>query len=182
MNCKNWICRTSRANREQNAHRPVQPNGFTLMELLIVMAIITILMLLAIPTVGALRKNGNRLSAIKSIQAIQTAQSMYTQNFPANGYACSLGSLGGDSSAGAPTPTSAQILKQDLASGFKDGYIFAITNCTKVNVNGADRITSYTITAVPQTVGKTGDSGFCGDDSSIKSDPAGGTNCTQLVQ
>jgi type IV pilus assembly protein PilA len=176
MNRKKSNCRTRRANRF------MQPNGFTLMELLIVMAIILILMLLAIPTVGALRKNGNRLSAIKSIQAIQTAESMYMQNYPANGYACSLTALGGDPAAGAPSATASQLLKADITSGFKDGYIFAITNCTKVTVNGTDRITSYTITAVPQTVGKTGDSGFCGDDNGLKSDPAGGTNCTQLVQ
>jgi type IV pilus assembly protein PilA len=176
MNRKNRKSNTRRANRA------IQFNGFTLMELLIVMAIITILMLLAIPTVGALRKNGNRLSAIKSIQAIQTAESMYAQNYPSNGYACSLTALGGDPSAGAPSPTSAQFLKADITSGFKDGYIFAITNCTKVSASGTDRITSYTVTAVPQTVGKTGDSGFCADDNGIKSDPAGGTNCTQMVQ
>jgi prepilin-type N-terminal cleavage/methylation domain-containing protein len=48
-----------------------EPNGFTLMELLIVMAIIAILMLIAIPTVGSLKKSANRLSAIQSIRAIQ---------------------------------------------------------------------------------------------------------------
>ncbi|MGA3080103.1 MAG: prepilin-type N-terminal cleavage/methylation domain-containing protein [Terracidiphilus sp.] len=176
MNRKNWNLSTRRVNRNR------QPNGFTLMELLIVMAIILILMLLAIPTVGALRKNGNRLSAIKSIQAIQTAESMYAQNYPANGYACSLSALGGDTGAGAPSATAAQFLKADITSGFKDGYVFAITNCTKVNVGGTDRITSYTITAVPQTIGKTGDSGYCGDDNGIKYDPTGGTNCTQMLQ
>ena len=51
-----------------------QPNGFTLMELLIVMAIIVILTLLAIPTVGAFRRSANKISAIKSIQAIQMAR------------------------------------------------------------------------------------------------------------
>jgi type IV pilus assembly protein PilA len=176
MNRKNWklpICRS---------RRNAPPNGFTLMELLIVMAIILILMLLAIPTIGSLRKNGNRLSALASIRAIQNAENMYQQNYPTNGYACSLAALGGEPSAGAPSATASQFLKADITSGFKDGYIFAITNCTKVNVGGTDRITSYTVTAVPQTVGKTGDSGFCGDDSSIKSDPTGGTNCTQLVQ
>ena len=48
-----------------------QPNGFTLMELLIVMAIIAILMLIAIPTVGSLTKKANDLSAIASIRAIR---------------------------------------------------------------------------------------------------------------
>jgi type IV pilus assembly protein PilA len=176
MNRKNCNSTTHRVNRNR------QPNGFTLMELLIVMAIILILMLLAIPTIGALRKNANQLSAKKSIQAIQTAETMYSSSYPVNGYACALTALGGDPTAGAPSPTAAQLLRADITSGFKDGYIFAITNCTKVNVGGTDRITSYTITAVPQTVGKTGDSGFCADDNGMKSDPTGGTNCTQLIQ
>jgi type IV pilus assembly protein PilA len=159
------------------------PNGFTLMELLIVMAIIAILMLIAIPTVGSLKKNANRLSAIQSIRAIQQAQMQYESTYPANGYACQLSALGGDPSAGAPSPTAAQILQPDITSGFKSGYIFTIGNCQKVTVNGTDRITGYTVTGVPQTVGKTGDSGFCSDQfGTIKSDPTGGANCTQLVQ
>ena len=52
-----------------------------------------------------------------------------------------------------------------------------------MTVNGTDRITGYTVTAVPQTVGKTGDSGYCSDETGIiKYDPAGGTNCTQSLQ
>ena len=172
----------NRRKSKSCTRRAVQPNGFTLMELLIVMAIITILMLLAIPTFSAVTKRGNHLSALASIRAIQEAETMYSSNYPTYGYACSLPALGGESSAGAPSPTAAQILKADITSGFKNGYIFAITNCTKVTTSGTDRITSYTITAVPQTIGKTGDNGYCADDSSIKSAPAGGTNCTQLVQ
>jgi type IV pilus assembly protein PilA len=108
---------------------------------------------------------------------------MYSTTYPSNGYACSLTALGGDSTSGPPSPTAAQILQPDIVSGFKSGYIITISNCSKVNVNGTDRITGYTVTAIPQTVGKTGDSGFCGDDSGpIKADPTGGTNCTQLVQ
>ena len=68
----------------------------------------------------------------------------------------------------------------DLASGVKSGYIFTITNCTKVNNGGTDRITGYQVTAIPLTVGQTGDRAYCGDQSgSIKFDPAGGTNCSQ---
>jgi type IV pilus assembly protein PilA len=173
MHCTNWKLRRRRA---------VEPNGFTLMELLIVMAIVVILTLLAIPTVSSFRKSGNKLSARKSVLAIQMAENMYAQNYPTAGYTCSLAALGGDPSAGAPTPAAAQLLKSDLTSGFKDGYIFNVTNCTKVTAGGSDRITSYSITAVPQTVGKTGDIGFCADDAAIKIDPTGGTNCTQLDQ
>jgi type IV pilus assembly protein PilA len=158
-------------------------NGFTLMELLIVIAIILILMLMAIPTIGSLKKSANRTSAIQSIRAIQQAEMQYESTYPANGYTCTLAALGGDPSAGAASPTAAQILQGDLTSGFKSGYVFTINNCTKVTVNGTDRITGYTVTAVPQTVGKTGDSGYCSDQfGTIKYDPTGGTNCTQLVQ
>jgi type IV pilus assembly protein PilA len=158
-------------------------NGFTLMELLIVMAIIAILMLIAIPTVGSLKKRADDLSAVKSIQAIQQAEMQYESTYPANGYSCTLAALGGEPSAGAPSPTGAQLLQGDLTSGFKSGYLFSISNCSKVTVNSTDRFTGYTVTAVPQTVGKTGDRGFCSDQfGTIKVDPAGGTNCTQPLQ
>jgi type IV pilus assembly protein PilA len=166
--------------RAQDSHTY---NGFTLMELLIVMAIIAILMLIAIPTVGGLKKYANDLSARASVRAIFQAEMQYDSTYPANGYACSLATLGGDPSAGAPAATAAQMLQPDLASGSKSGYLFNVANCTKVTINGTDRYTGYTITAVPQTLGKTGDRGYCSDQfGTIKFDPAGGTNCSQPLQ
>ena len=175
MNRTNSNCRTCRS---------IQSNGFTLMELLIVISIILILMLMAIPTMGNMRKQGNETSAIQSIRAISMAQVQYESTYPANGYACTLAALGGDPSAGPPSPTAAQMLQSDLASGFKSGYIFSIGNCTKVSINGQDRVTGYTVTAIPQTVGKSGNRGFCSDQygGAPKYDPAGGTNCTQQLQ
>src|ERR1035437_8978263 len=113
MNRKNWKCRTRRANRD------LQPNGFTLVELLIVIAIILILMLMAIPTIGSLKKQANETSAINSVQVVAKAQMQYESTFPSNGYACSLASLGGDPKSGAPTPAAAQLLQPDLSSGIK---------------------------------------------------------------
>jgi type IV pilus assembly protein PilA len=178
MNCTNSNCRTGRANHS------IQPNGFTLMELLIVISIILILMLMAIPTMGNMRRQGNETSAIQSIRAISMAQIQYESTYPANGFACTLAALGGDPNSGPPSPAAAQMLQGDLSSGFKSGYIFTIGNCTKVSINGTDRITGYTVTAVPQTVGKSGNRGFCSDQfgGAPKYDPAGGTNCTQLLQ
>jgi type IV pilus assembly protein PilA len=144
------------------------------------MAIIAILMLIAIPTMGNMTRYANETSAIKSVQAINLAQSQYSTTFPSNGFACSLTALGGDQHAGPPTPTSAHVLDQGLASGVKSGYQFSITNCVKNTSNGNDRVTGYTIIAQPLTVGKTGNRTFCGDDGGeIKVDPTGGTNCTQ---
>ena len=168
----------SRGRRD--ARRTVKSNGFTLMELLIVMAIIAILMLIAIPTMGNMKKYANETSAQASIRAINLAQSQYESTYPANGYACSLQALGGDPKSGPPSPTNAQVLHVDLATGIKSGYSFSIGNCTKVNNNGTDRITGYTVTATPLTVGQSGNRSFCSDQfGAIKFDPAGGTNCTQ---
>jgi type IV pilus assembly protein PilA len=115
-----------------------------------------------------------------SLRAIQAAEVQYQTNYPANGFACSLTVLGGNPGSGPPTAQAAQVLQTSLASGQKDGYTFNITNCTKANTaNNQDLFTSYEITAVPQTIGKTGHRGFCMDMSGeIKADPAGGTNCT----
>lgn len=165
------------------ARRSDLSNGFTLMELLIVMAIITILMLLAIPTTQAIFKHAHELAAKKSLQTIEQAQLMYQGRYPANGFACRLSDLGGDPSAGSPSPTAAQLIPQDLAGGSKTGYLFTIVNCTKVTQNGSDEITSYEVTAVPETPGKSGDLGFCLDAYGVlKQDPTGGTNCTQPVR
>lgn len=160
-----------------------QEDGFTLMELLIVISIIVILMLIAIPTANTIRKHTNEVSAQKSIQTIEEAEGMYEQNYPVTGYSCSLQALGGEPSSGPPSATSAQIINGQLATGIKDGYIFNISNCTKSTANNSERVTSYTITAVPATVGKTGDRGYCVEAGGpIKMDPAGGSNCTQSVQ
>jgi type IV pilus assembly protein PilA len=178
MNCKrSFSCR----NR---VRRFAAPDGFTLMELLIVIAIILILMLMAIPTIGVMKKHANELSAINSLRAITQAEIQYESTYPANGYACTLSSLGGEPGSGAPSPTSAQLIGADLAGGYKSGYLFNITNCQKVTINGTDKITAYSVTAVPQAVGKTGDRGFCTDQfgGAAKYDPAGGINCTQLLQ
>ena len=130
-----------------------------------------------------LRKQGNETSAIQSVRTIGQAQLQYNSQFPANGFSCSLATLGGDPKSGAPTAQAAQLLAPDLATGQKAGYTFSITNCTKVTVNNQDMYTSYEITAVPQSVGKTGDRGFCsGENNTIRYDPTGGTNCTQPIQ
>lgn len=157
--------------------------GFTLMELLIVISIMLILMLIAIPNMLNLKSSANETSAIQSLHAIYESEVQYQTTYPANGYACSLTALGGDASAGPPSPQAAQLLQPDLASGQKSGYTFSIVNCTKTTINNQDMYTSYEAVAVPQAVGKTGHRGFCIDlTGEIKSDPAGGTNCTQRLQ
>ncbi len=163
-------------------HRRSNEAGFTLIELLIVMSVILILMTLAVPAMQKVIKKANETSAIASLRNLNTQENQYNSAYPTHGYACTLAALGGKTGSGAPTAEAAQLIPEDLASGQKAGYTFAITNCTKVTVANQDQYTSYQLTAVPNTVGKTGDRGFCTDGNEIRFDPKGGTNCTELLQ
>ncbi len=157
--------------------------GFTLIELLIVMSVMLVLMTLGIPQLMKWTKGANETSAMQSVRTIGQAELQYSSAYPSNGFSCTLAALGGVPGSGAPTPQAAQMLPPDLASGQKAGYTFAVTNCTKVSVNNQDMFTTFQVTAVPTSVGHTGDRGFCSDENNIiKVDPQGGTNCTQLLQ
>ena len=158
-------------------------SGFTLVELLIVMSVILIIMTLAIPQYLKLHKNADELSAKQSVRTIVQAEMSYNSAYPSNGFTCSLTALGGDPKSGAPGPQAAQLIPPDLATGQKAGYTFALTNCTKVTINNQDMITGYEVTAIPESVGHTGDQGYCSDENNqIRFDAAGGTNCTQPIQ
>ncbi len=157
--------------------------GFTLIELLIVMSVMLVLMTLAVPQYLKVRKTAQETSAIESIHNLVAAELSYSAAYPANGFTCTISQLGGDPKSGAPSNQSAQLIDSALATGQKSGYTFAITNCNKVTVNNQDMFTSFEVTAVPQSVGKSGDNGFCSDESStIRKDPTGGTNCTVPMQ
>jgi type IV pilus assembly protein PilA len=163
--------------------RRQRPNGFTLMELLIVISIMLILMLLAIPNFNRMKIKVNEQSAINSLQVIYKDQALYSGDYPTNGFASTLQQLGGDPKSGPPSPSSAQLISGELQYGVKDGYTFTITNVSKVTVGNTDQITGFEVTAVPQAVGKTGNRGFCIDQQGqVKYDPAGSTNCTQSLQ
>jgi type IV pilus assembly protein PilA len=172
----------NRKNTKSRTRRPTHRNGFTLMELLIVMSIITVLMLIGFPTYKMVMKHVRELSAKQSLRAIHEAEMIYEQSYPAKGYACDLQYLGGEQGK-TPSATASELLPDELSKGNKDGYIFTITNCLKNAQSGSERIVGYTLTAVPEVVGRTGDLGFCTDDGGmLKLDRAGGINCAENVQ
>ena len=158
--------------------------GFTLIELLIVMSIMLIIMAFAVPQMLKVKKTADEDSAIQTMRTIGSAEASYNSAYPGTGFACPLTALGGDPKSGAPSAQAAQLIDPALAtSGQKSGYTFTVTCGSKVTVSNQDMYTSYELTGVPQTVGKTGDRGYCSDENNIiKFDPAGGTNCTQSIQ
>ncbi len=158
-------------------------SGFTLVELLIVMSVILILLTLAIPAMQSVIRRGNETSAITSLRMLNEMEGQYNSTYPQHGFACSLTALGGKIGSGPPTAESAQLIPDDLASGHKAGYTFTVSNCAKTTINNVDQYNSYQITAVPNSVGHSGNRGFCTDENGeIRYDPKGGTNCTELLQ
>jgi type IV pilus assembly protein PilA len=136
--------------------------GFSLIELLIVVAIILIIAAIAIPNLLRARMAANEASAVSAVRAITTAEHAYFQAYPAIGFTCTISNLG-PPAAGAPyTSTSAGILDSVVASGTKAGYSFSLTGCT-----GTPVVVSYTSLATPLTVGGTGQRAFCSDASGV---------------
>jgi type IV pilus assembly protein PilA len=143
--------------------------GFSLIELLIVVAIILIIVTFAIPRVTGIRQGANEASAVRTLQTLNTAQIQYSSKYPSVGFTCNLEHLGPSPAAGAPaSQTAADFVDSRVAKGSKDGYRFTIQNC-----NGTPAVT-YQIVAVPEVPGKTGQRAFCTDESgTIKFDPNG---------
>ncbi len=153
--------------------------GFSLIELLIVIAIILVIAAIAIPSLLRARIQANEASAVSSVRAINTAQETYSVMYPYIGYANDLAKLGGP---GPPDPTHADLLDWVLGCGTqpcqKSGYKFRI-----VNPQGSPVVTSYGVTGLPTVIGSSGQRGFCSDFMNpIKYDPSGGTNCTENLQ
>ena len=99
-------------------------NGFSLIELLIVVAIILIIAAIAIPNLITSRMSANEASAVQSIRTIQSAETAYSSTYPAQGFSASLSALGdGGASPCSAISTQACLIDGVLASGTKSGYI-----------------------------------------------------------
>jgi type IV pilus assembly protein PilA len=141
--------------------------GFSLIELLIVVAIILIIAAIAIPNLMRAKMAANESSAVGSIRAINTAEITYSSAYPTAGFAATLANLGGVSPC-TPSSTTACLIDSVLAGGNKSGY-----NFTAVGAGGPPA-TSYFATAVPVTQNQTGIRSFCSfEDATIRVDPTG---------
>src|SRR5512135_3372929 len=131
------ICRPAPAGaggeavrREWRATLRSRESGFSLIELLIVVAIILIIAAIAIPNMLRARIAANEASAVASIRTITTAETTYAQTYPEIGYTCTLSEMGPPSGGSAMSSTGAGILDSVLSSGQKAGYSFGLQNCT----------------------------------------------------
>jgi len=103
--------------------------GFSLIELLIVVAIILVIAAIAVPSYMRARIDANESSAVSGVRTINTAQIAYDSAYPTVGFASTLGALGG-TSCYPPDPTSACMIDTVLAAGSKSGYSYSLSGTT----------------------------------------------------
>ena len=143
--------------------------GFSLIELLIVVAIILIIAAIAIPNLLRSRIAANQASAVGSLRTLNTAEINYSTTY-GTGYTATLGNLGPPAS-GNPTATGAGLIDSVIAGGAatattsaKSGYKFTYSSGT---ADPSGRINTYSITATPTTVGTTGTNFYYTDQSAV---------------
>ena len=132
--------------------------GFSLIELLIVVAIILIIAAIAIPNLLRARIAANESSAVGSVRTVNTAEVAYNSAYPTVGFTATLTNLTGTcTSTTIPTSTSACLIDSALAGGTKSGYSFVLDNGGSTSVpQGA-----YSMDASPVTLNQTGVRYFC---------------------
>jgi type IV pilus assembly protein PilA len=144
--------RTARSGRQVTTAQ-----GFSLIELLIVVAIILIIAAIALPNLMRARISANEASAVSSVRTVSRAEVTYFSTYPTDGYAASLLALGGPDSGCTPSDTQACLLDSSVTSGHKSGYQFLATGLLP---NGSVN-TAFVVGASPLTYNQTGVRDFC---------------------
>ncbi len=138
----------SRWNRRRNE------SGFSLIELLIVIAIILIIAAIAVPKLNNQRMNAQEMAGIRQIGTINTAQVQYYSQF--GRYATTLAELGPPTS-GQAGPQASDLIPRTLSEGKNTGYVFTVQPTP----------TGYSINANPEVFGNSGRRTFYSDQSQV---------------
>ena len=164
--------------REQPAQlkgRTQKQRGFSLIELLIVIAVILIIAAIAIPNFIRSRMRANETAAVQNLRSITTANVVYLTTYGI-GFADSLPKLGGDPVI--PDQNAAGLIDSLLSAtpSTKTGYSYTYT----VTATAGGQVVGFSVTAAPTTAGATGDRYFYTDQTSIirqnTAGPAGATD------
>ena len=142
--------------------------GFSLIELLIVVAIILIIAAIAIPNLLQARVSANEASAVGSLSAIKSSEVTYTTAYPTVGYSPDIGTLGGAAPC-TPSSTTACLLDSILSaatpgSSGKSGFVFLATGIVP---DGAINNASFVAGAAPVLARSTGNHDYCSTNDGV---------------
>ena len=135
-------------------HPDRRRRGFSLIELLIVIAIILIIAAIAVPKMNNQMMAAHEMAAIRQVTTIHQAETQYYSQF--GKYAESLSALGPPAS-GAATPAASDLIPKVLADGKNSGYVFTVQPSP----------TGYAITAIPEAFGSSGRRTFFSDQTLV---------------
>ena len=136
--------------------RRARQGGFSLIELLIVIAIILIILSIALPQMSKSRMHAQEMAAIEEVGTINKAEIQYYSQF--NQYATTLAQLGPPAAnGGTEGPQAANLIPGKLSNGASGGYNFTVTASPQ----------GYSVSAVPKTYGSTGRRTFYSDQTGV---------------
>jgi type IV pilus assembly protein PilA len=164
----------------EDLRKRLRQAGFSLIELLIVVAIIVILITMALPKLTSAKIGANEAAAAGALRQIGQAETQYSTTYVTKGFADSLQALGtgglANGTACTPAPEHACLIDSSLSNGSISGYRFVVMGGTPVN--GVNM--TYAASAAPLAYNSSGVRLFCvtSDDAHIRYDANVGGSTT----
>lgn len=155
--CVQWTPAIRRNNlimrRPQSSqHGKRTDAGFSIIELLIVVAIILVIAALAIPNMLHSKMAANESAAVAALRTLSGGEVNYVTTYSA-GFSPTLAAMGPPSTGVTASSSSADMIDSVLASGTRNGYVFSYT---PLYGSGSPVATGYQVTANPVSPGTTG--------------------------